>query len=69
MLPGRGDLSHSRVISIDAEHLEFVINNGSNDWDTPDPYGLGQQQNYVIEGAGCYRLKSGRVHRLEGALG
>ena len=65
MLPGRGDLSHSRVISIEAERLEFVINDGSNDWDTPDPYGMGQQQNYVIEGAGTYRLKSGRVQRLE----
>ena len=65
MLPGTGELGHSRVLTIDNAHrLEFVINNGNNDWDTPDPYGTGGQQNYVIEGPGVYRLKSGKVLRL-----
>ena len=64
MLPGTGDLSHSRVLTVEAQRLEFVITNGSNDWDTPDPYGTGAQQDYVIEGSGTYRLKSGKVHKL-----
>ena len=64
MLPGTGDLGHSRVITIEAQRLEFVINNGGDDWDTPDPYGTGAEKNYIIQGSGTYRLKSGKVHKL-----
>ncbi|KAK9798898.1 hypothetical protein WJX73_003705 [Symbiochloris irregularis] len=65
MLPGTGPLSQSRVLTVEAQHLEFVINNGSNDWDTPDPYGVKEQKNYVINGQGRYRLQSGKVLKLE----
>lgn len=64
MLPGVGELGNSRVLTIKAQRLEFVVNNGNDDWDTPDPYGTGIQQNYIIEGPGAYRLKSGQVQRL-----
>ena len=65
MLPGTGELGNSRVLTVEAHHMEFVITNGSNDWDTPDPFGNGGQQNYVIDGAGMYRLKSGKVIKLD----
>lgn len=64
MLPGTGDLRHSRVFTVQAKRLEFVISNGDHDWDTPDPYGSGGQKNYVVEGPGTFRLKSGKLQRL-----
>ena len=65
MQPGSGDLKGSRVVTIPTEdRLEFVLNNGDNDWDTPDPHG-GGQKNYVIDGGpGTYYLKSGRLQKL-----
>ena len=64
MLPGVGDLGNSRVLKVNAQHLKFVVTNGSDDWDTPDPYGTGTQRNYVVDSPGVYRLKSGKVLRL-----
>ncbi len=43
------------------ERIEFVLNNGANDWDSPS---LSGAQNYVIEGPGTWHLKSGKLQKL-----
>lgn len=61
---GSGDLEGSKVATISGcERIEFVLNNGGNDWDTPDPYG-GGKKNYVVDRPGVYQLKAGRLHKL-----
>lgn len=42
------------------ERIEFVLNNGANDWDSP----FSGAKNYVIEGPGTYHLKSGKLQKL-----
>lgn len=44
--------------------LEFVINDGGNDWDKPSPWGGSKLSNYVVEEPGVYRLRNGKVTRL-----
>lgn len=64
MHPGSGELQGSKVAVIPgSERVEFVLNNGAQDWDTPDPYG-GGNKNYVIDSPGTYYLKSGRLQKL-----
>jgi hypothetical protein len=55
----------SKVLTIEANSVEFVLNNGANDWDTPNPYGLKDKpKNYVVRSPGSYRLRSGKLERL-----
>ena len=61
---GTGDLARSKVACVaGARRLEFVLTDGREGWDTPDPYGSGKR-NYVIDSPGTYRLTHGRVQRL-----
>lgn len=65
--PGRkmtkqGNGVHS--ITVEGAAMEFVLTNGGNDWDTPNPFGNhGQPSNYVVKSPGSYRLKSGKVEK------
>ncbi|KAK9836988.1 hypothetical protein WJX81_004476 [Elliptochloris bilobata] len=63
MEAGGAGMPGCQVLSVAGRRLEFVVNNGGHDWDTPDPYGSGRK-NYVIDAPGRYRLKSGRIARL-----
>lgn len=65
MTPGSGELQGSKTATIQtSERIEFVLNNGENQWDSPDPYG-GDNQNYIVERPGMYYLKSGKLQRLK----
>lgn len=44
--------------------LEFVVNDGGNDWDKPSPWAGSKLSNYVVEEPGTYRLRNGKVTRL-----
>lgn len=56
---GEGDYANHFVVHLDSTDVEFVFNNGRDDWDSP-AFG----QNYKISGAGTYRIKSGKVSSL-----
>lgn len=61
--PGSGNFAgHQVAVLPTAERIEFVMNNGDGNWDTPE-YG-GNSKNYTIEGPGEYFLKSGKVQKL-----
>ncbi len=54
-------LQGCKVATLDTdERIEFVLNNGANDWDSPYSGG----KNYVIEGPGTWHLKSGKLQKL-----
>jgi hypothetical protein len=67
-IPGQPMVEYERlqgckVATLDtAERIEFVLNNGGNDWDSPAFSGA---QNYVIDGPGTWHLKSGKLQRLD----
>ena len=49
-----------------ANYLEFVLNDGQSDWDHPSPYGEDSgQKNYVASSPGIWRLKNGKLSKLE----
>lgn len=50
------------TMSVPGRQMEFVLNNGHNDWDTPQPY-QGKSSNYLIHEPGNYRLKNGRLQK------
>mmetsp|Transcript_75945 Transcript_75945/g.180580 ORF Transcript_75945/g.180580 Transcript_75945/m.180580 type:complete len:873 (+) Transcript_75945:91-2709(+) len=47
-------------MKLEAKSLEFVCNNGSNDWDKPRQGG-----NYRVQGAGGYELKAGMISTFQ----
>jgi hypothetical protein len=49
------------TITVEGGALEFVLTDGNNDWDTPNPFG--GQSNYVIKAPGSYKLKSGKLEK------
>lgn len=51
-----------KTISIEGSRMEFVMNNGENDWDSPGRFS-DKPRNYEISGPGSYRLKSGRLEK------
>ena len=64
MAHGSGQLQGSRTATIITdERLEFLLNNGEDQWDSPNPNGDGSH--YAIESPGVYYLKSGKLQRLE----
>lgn len=65
MQQGKEGFAGSKVLQIRGNHLEFVLNDGAGQWDTPDPYGGSQTKNYTIETAGQYRLEAGKVSQTE----
>jgi hypothetical protein len=51
----------------EGSRLEFVLTNGEGKFDTPNPYGeAALPPNYVIPEPGTWRLKSGRLERVQG---
>jgi negative regulator of replication initiation len=64
MQDGQGALAGKKVLSLDGNRIEFVVNNGSGDWDTPNPYGSSTIKNYVIDSPGVYVLKAGQLRKL-----
>ena len=61
MESGSGNLAGHKVMQVRGTRLEFVLNDGSGQWDTPDPYGAGQAKNYHINTPGTYKLKDGKL--------
>jgi protein-tyrosine-phosphatase len=59
-VPFKEGTGNKKVVTVDEKKIEFVVNNGEGDWDTPDPYG-GGQKNYKITAPGTYVLRSGKV--------
>jgi hypothetical protein len=55
----------SKSITLEGNSVEFVLNNGANDWDTPNPYNMKDRpNNYAAKQPGSYRLRSGRLEKL-----
>ncbi|KAL4425297.1 hypothetical protein ABPG75_009313 [Micractinium tetrahymenae] len=61
---GNQQFPDKKVLTVPGRRLEFVINDGGNDWDKPNPYGGSKLSNYVVEEPGVYRLRNGKVTRL-----
>ena len=61
MQAGKDDLRGFKVAQVRGNSLEFVLNDGSGQWDTPDPYGGSQTKNYTISAPGMYRLEAGKI--------
>ncbi|GMH35832.1 hypothetical protein BSKO_03700 [Bryopsis sp. KO-2023] len=55
--------SRGHFISVDASVVEFVLTNGHNEWDRPNPYSS-KPTNYYLDTAGEYVLRSGRLHKV-----
>ena len=53
MLPGTGQLGNSRVLTVEAQRLEFVVNNGSNDWWAPACRLLCRQLCWLLPAMSC----------------
>ncbi len=64
MQTGSGDLAGSKVLQVTGNRIDFVLNDGAGQWDTPDPYGSSQNKNYTIDCPGQYRLQGGRLSKL-----
>ena len=64
MQQGEGDLFGVKVLQVRGDSLEFVLNDGAGQWDTPDPYGSSQTKNYTINAPGTYKLVAGSVTKL-----
>lgn len=67
LVDGGESVGHDRLLTVPATRLEFVLTDGFA-WDTPDPYGAKGKggKNYSIDGPGAWRLKSGRLTKLDG---
>ncbi|KAF8063656.1 hypothetical protein HT031_003511 [Scenedesmus sp. PABB004] len=53
---------NTKTITIEGTALEFVMNNGDNDWDSPGRF-ADKPKNYMIAAPGRYRLRSGKLER------
>jgi len=54
-------LQGCKVATLDTtERVEFVLNNGANEWDSP----YSGAKNYIVEGPGTWHLKSGKLQKL-----
>ncbi|KAL3141829.1 hypothetical protein ABBQ32_004501 [Trebouxia sp. C0010 RCD-2024] len=65
MQPGKEDFAGCKVLQVRGNELEFVLNDGAGQWDTPDPYGSSQTKNYIINTPGKYRLEAGEISQLQ----
>lgn len=65
MRPGKDKFAGSKMLQIRGNRVEFVLNDGAGQWDTPDPYGGSQTKNYVINAPGEYRLAAGRITKVQ----
>lgn len=57
-----GDGSEKELI-LEGTTVEFVVNNGNNDWDTPDPFNADGPKNYRISSPGIYILAHGKIKK------
>lgn len=64
MLNGTDEYPDKKVISVVASSLEFVVNDGGSGWDQPGALG-GKPGNYVIASPGTYRLRDGKVVKID----
>ena len=65
MQTGKGAFAASKVLQVRGTRLEFVLNDGAGQWDTPDPYGSSQSKNYIISTPGKYRLEAGEIRQVD----
>lgn len=66
MREGSARFPGAKMITVPGYRLEFVINDGGADWDSPNPWGEeGRPKNYVADGPGIWRLKNGKLNKLE----
>jgi len=61
---GRDNYAGKHVVTVRGHSLNFVVTNGNDGWDTPDPYSGGHKNYYVVNEPGIWRLKGGKVGRL-----
>eukprot|EP00192_Tetraselmis_astigmatica_P021611 CAMPEP_0117671138 /NCGR_PEP_ID=MMETSP0804-20121206/13163_1 /TAXON_ID=1074897 /ORGANISM="Tetraselmis astigmatica, Strain CCMP880" /LENGTH=272 /DNA_ID=CAMNT_0005479557 /DNA_START=137 /DNA_END=955 /DNA_ORIENTATION=- len=59
-MSGNGD---EKELVLEGTSVEFVVNNGSDDWDTPDPFDTSSPKNYIISSPGVYALASGKLRK------
>ena len=50
---------------VEGKWMDFVITNGENSWDKPDPYKSDGPKNYNIKKPGVYVLASGVVKKQD----
>ena len=50
------------VITIEAQSIEFVLNNGRDEWDQPFPLDE-KRRNYKIKESGSFLLRHGSIQR------
>ncbi|CAG9464378.1 unnamed protein product [Pedinophyceae sp. YPF-701] len=62
---GNDSIPHAKRVVFDAKSVEFVMNNGGDKWDSPDPFNKDGPKNYTVDSPGTYRLKSGKLHKME----
>mmetsp|Transcript_19334 Transcript_19334/g.46097 ORF Transcript_19334/g.46097 Transcript_19334/m.46097 type:complete len:302 (-) Transcript_19334:295-1200(-) len=62
-MSGSGD---NKEVVLEGRTAEFVLNNGGDDWDKPDPYSSGEPKNYTVDAPGTYVLARGTLKRQDG---
>lgn len=63
---GSGRYPGTKMLTLwNAHRVEFVITDGTSDWDHPNPYSEDGQTNYVADGPGVWRLKNGKLAKVE----
>ena len=65
MQPGKDKDVGYKVVQVRGNQLEFVLNDGAGQWDTPDPYGSSQTKNYTISTPGTYKLEAGEISKVQ----
>jgi hypothetical protein len=53
------------IEGIEGSKLEFVFNDGHNNWDSPGQF-TDKPKNYHITTPGTYRIKSGKMEKVDG---
>jgi len=54
---------NSKTVTFEGRSVEFVMNNGDNDWDSPGRFS-DKPKNYEVLSPGSYRLKSGKLEKV-----
>ena len=53
----------NKELVLEGSTMEFVVNNGGDDWDTPDPFNEDGPKNYRVSSPGTYVLSSGKLRK------
>lgn len=51
------------IFSVDGSSMDFVLNNGRDDWDQPYPSD-DKRENYTIKQSGEFLLKNGTISKM-----